>query len=441
MAVKGIEKHPSISTITHKPHHHPVHHHPKPPKHSHSPRASKSLARRARSENTHHERRVQHTPSLQKTDLEMIRRSSDAKMIDLIIRYGNNAEGLPALHAAVKNLDHEAVRLFLEHGADANTRIDYLLPFVPMRALDYAAISGDVQMIQLLIDHGAEVNPGPRPFLNLPADILEQLKNIDYSWFDESVNPFYSFSYSTSTPYSSSFPYSTETDWDEIPDQIEAFFTNLPTPMHFAVLHNQKEAVIALLKNGADPNQSAIAGGGSCFQLAMILRPELFELMLEHSQLPIENETSYILPLAVIHTAVQQGAPIEVLECIIARGGDLEATTFAEKRTPIYLAPNGEILQFLIDHGANVHVRDDNGFTPLHYYVDKSFLGGWGGWMGEPSEDLPQPGMDKVCQYIDILLNAGVDINAKTLDGRGVLDLTWNQQVKDFLISRGAVAE
>lgn len=316
-----------------------------------------------------------------------------------------------------------------------------------MRALDYAAISGDVKMIQLLIDHGAEVNPGPRDFLNLPKDILDELKQIDVSWFDESVNPFYSLSYTTSTPYSSSFPYSysTDYDWDEIPDQIEAFFTNLPTPLHFAVLHNQKDAVIDLLKNGENPNQSAIAGGGSCFQLAMILRPEMFVLMLKHSQLPIENETSFILPLAVIHGAVQQGAPLEVLEYIIANGGNLEATTFEEKRTPIYLAPNEEILQFLIDKGADIHVRDDNGFTPLHYYVDKSFLGGWGGWMndgiGESSGDLPQAGMDKLCRYVDILLKAGADINAKTLDGRGVLDLTWNHQVKEFLISRGAVAE
>lgn len=61
---------------------------------------------------------------MQKTDLEITRRSSDAHMIDLIIRYGNNAEELPALHAAVKNLDYEAVRLFLEHGSDANARID-----------------------------------------------------------------------------------------------------------------------------------------------------------------------------------------------------------------------------------------------------------------------------------------------------------------------------
>src|SRR5690606_21973402 len=78
-----------------------------------------------------------------------------------LVKYGNNPEGLPALHAAIKARDEKAVRMFLDHGADPNAKsCSWLKDDVePRSALDFAAAFGNISLVNLLIDRGATINP------------------------------------------------------------------------------------------------------------------------------------------------------------------------------------------------------------------------------------------------------------------------------------------
>lgn len=79
------------------------------------------------------------------------------ELMDALIKYGNNPERLPALHAAIKAKDEKTVRLFLDHGADPNAQVNGW----DSSALECAAEFGNVSLINLLIDRGAAVTASP----------------------------------------------------------------------------------------------------------------------------------------------------------------------------------------------------------------------------------------------------------------------------------------
>jgi ankyrin repeat protein len=85
------------------------------------------------------------------------------ELLNAYIKYGNNADGLPALHAAIKARDERAMRLFLDHGADPNACTVPQIGFdrypVPRTALEFAATFANSGIVNLLIDRGANVNP------------------------------------------------------------------------------------------------------------------------------------------------------------------------------------------------------------------------------------------------------------------------------------------
>ena len=85
---------------------------------------------------------------------------------DVLVKYGNNADGLPALHAAIKKEDKRAVELLVQHGADVNAQAlifgqfgsAYINPPIHCSALHLAVLLNHVEIIQFLMINGAEVN-------------------------------------------------------------------------------------------------------------------------------------------------------------------------------------------------------------------------------------------------------------------------------------------
>lgn len=70
-----------------------------------------------------------------------------------------------------------------------------------------------------------------------------------------------------------------------------------------------------------------------------------------------------------LHTACQSSASRLLLNCLIEKGIDINSCT-SDNCTPLMLASktgNSKKVTFLIEHGANVHVQDQNGDTALHY--------------------------------------------------------------------------
>ena len=92
-------------------------------------------------------------------------------LIDILIRYGNNPDGIPPLHYAIKLGDYEAVELLLDHGANVNSRSDRSEHFygTPNTALDFAAACGNLSIMELLIQRGAKLrSPNPLDRIQTP---------------------------------------------------------------------------------------------------------------------------------------------------------------------------------------------------------------------------------------------------------------------------------
>jgi len=107
---------------------------------------------------------------------------------NILIQYGNNQEGLTTLHSAIRNGDLQAVNLLLENGADVNSRcLGFTALFqavstsqlniarelikkgadlnsttfgpITVPAINCAVFRNNIDMINLLIDNGAIINP------------------------------------------------------------------------------------------------------------------------------------------------------------------------------------------------------------------------------------------------------------------------------------------
>ena len=81
-------------------------------------------------------------------------------------------------------------------------------------------------------------------------------------------------------------------------------------------------------------------------------------------------------------------------------------------RTPLYYARATGMVQFLLEHGAEVDVRDKTGRTPLHGVHDK--------------------------EIAQMLLEHGADVNARNKEGRTPLHETYYEEVAQVLLEHGA---
>lgn len=120
-------------------------------------RLSKSGMRKAKAEIQNQENLKEVIDHKKETSLcvsgVQVQKEINPELLDILIKYGNNPEGIPVLHYAVKMQDINAVRLLLAHGANVNTR-DAKLNKTPIHI---ASEIGNVDLINLLLDKGADI--------------------------------------------------------------------------------------------------------------------------------------------------------------------------------------------------------------------------------------------------------------------------------------------
>lgn len=76
----------------------------------------------------------------------------------IIVKYGNNSDGLPPLHSAIKQGDVNAVKVLIEKGADVNSVCEEFRPQSTISALSRAAMNNQYEIALLLIGYGSDVN-------------------------------------------------------------------------------------------------------------------------------------------------------------------------------------------------------------------------------------------------------------------------------------------
>ena len=104
-----------------------------------------------------------------------------------------------------------------------------------------------------------------------------------------------------------------------------------------------------------------------------------------------------IIRTALFLAAVYGG--IHILRCLLENGADVNArVSVDDNSTPLMIAAANsqrDVVTFLIEHGANVDLRDEDGFTALHYAcLDIAYIG--------------------VGEMLGCLIENGADVNART---------------------------
>lgn len=184
------------------------------------------------------------------------------------------------------------------------------------------------------------------------------------------------------------------------------------TPLMESVLRRRSEIAEILLKAGANPNQTDIFGQTCIFR---VFTNSCFELLKQYGanfcikdkfgRSPITNIALYTpedLPSSSIVISQNFSEHSPVFENFLAVGVDCNSVDVHGSSVLHYAAWYGEIamIEALIQHGANLNVQDNNGFTPLdlalHVGNDHIYS-----LLGKPDSDISKPGYEtKYCRLI-----------------------------------------
>jgi len=169
-----------------------------------------------------------------KFDAQEGRLDSTEELGKVLTKYGSNPDGMTILHYAIKMGDANTVKLLLANGSDVNSISFNYWCNINFTALAWAAYCNQLEVAQLLLSHGADVN------LTASPDLAHK-SAIDYaSQFGsgELVSLLIEYGAKLDTIFSD-------------PRFIKS--THI-TPLHSACLVGNYDAVVALVNGGANIN-------------------------------------------------------------------------------------------------------------------------------------------------------------------------------------------
>ena len=302
------------------------------------------------------------------------------------------AERQEQLRSAAWRGDAAAVEALLRAGgADANAAADAQADWRPLHV---AAREGHLNVVKLLLQHGADVNAAAAP--------------------------------------------------------------DLTTALHCAVENSHHAAEVArlLLDAGADVNAATMWGGTALHYTSEWGRLEVVQLLLDRGA---DVNAAPALGRTALHRAARSGR-VEVARLLLDRGADVNATSDPASPTaanddggdddeddddeddddeelcscqPLHLAAAGShaaVAELLLSRGADVRAtavwRSVSGATPLHCAVGRHTY-------------EPQP----MAQVVRVLLDAGAPLSCAASNGRQALHWAVQQENREaaaLLLARGA---
>ena len=198
-------------------------------------------------------------------------------------------------------------------------------------------------------------------------------------------------------------------------------------PLKAAVIANDAEKIAALIRDGADPNESTLNGVTLLHGAAGWDNAEAIETLIQGGADPnVGNPKAFFAGETPLHYAADQNT-LRATKALIQGGADIHALA-GNKMTPLHCAAhsgNADIATVLLEAGADPDACSGSGLTPLHGAATIS---------AETVSILLDAGADpdvrdalgrtplhwttSDAEAIERLIVAGADANAKDIDGR-----------------------
>ncbi|KAL8592133.1 Poly [ADP-ribose] polymerase tankyrase-2 [Nucella lapillus] len=252
------------------------------------------------------------------------------------------------------------------------------------------------------------------------------------------------------------------------------------TPLHIAADKAHYDVMDVLLKHGAKVNALDSLGQTALHRVAQQGNMQACRLLMSYAIDPSivshQGYTAAQLATDNIQKLLQEDPPVggtdidlQLLEA--AKAGDMElvkklVTTNVHAvncrdvdgrhSTPLHFAAGYNrvaVVEYLLEHGADVHAKDKGGLVPLHnacsygHYEVTELLIKHGAcvnvadlWKFTPLHEAASKGKFEICK---LLLKHGADANKKNRDGHTPLDLVkeGDQDVADLLRGDAALLE
>jgi ankyrin repeat protein len=276
------------------------------------------------------------------------------------------ARATPLHYAISCGMPDVATFLIVEHSQDVNARE---IPF-GQTPLHTASRHGDVELAQVLLEHGAEIdaldNEG-KTSICLASEIghVELVQFLLKQGADAEAQ-------------------------DDVIDR---------SPLETAVLYGCMEVARVLLEHGVDANAQNKRGHTPLFMASEWGNPAAARLLLSYGAdvkaRCKDNQT-------LLHVAIGE----EITRLLLELGVDANALDI-KNRTPLHCASDRhvEVVQVLLEHGVDANARDVNNVTPLHV-ASGAFCWGYSDLSGEPRATAR------------LLLQYGSDIHARDDQGQ-----------------------
>jgi ankyrin repeat protein len=373
------------------------------------------------------------------TPMSLAAEVADSQVLKLLLDAGAdanspNAEGMTALMAVARTGNVDAAKLLLEHGATVDGREN----FGGQTALMWASARRHPEMIELLVAHGASIDAR-----STARDYQRHItaegrpKSLDSGGFTPLL---YAARENCIACVEVLLAKGADIDLAD-PDGV--------SPLHLSVMNANWDLAKKLIEAGADIDQWDIFGEAPLFTAvggrsradggrASIDPPNettglgLVRLLLERGANP--NMQLFFRPANVRGATNTRGSTpliraannndLEVVQLLLEHGAD--ATVYmADRQTPIHAVLAGrasekdalELIKILHDAGTDVnvvalivHIEEVRGGSALHYAVRKRYK-----------------------EVIRLLASYGIDMNLKDQDGLTALDYTQSRGFMPFM--------
>jgi len=317
------------------------------------------------------------------------------ELIDILIKYGNNSDGIPALLYAAKMGDVAAVKLLIQHGADPFTKDSRYT------ALHYSLLSKNIQLVKFFLDKG--IDPNVVIFNDLIG--FEVLKSNDIKTFELLID--YGLKLKSEN-------FSPQSPWD--------------VPALACIGCGSLDLLKLILCNGGDvPRDPLWNGIDPVLWFALTPCPGRGKEKVECLKWLVQAGILKAKDLQTSDVNLVNNLDPEILEYLV----DNQYLKVNQKLNygcnpydgyPLHVCLSSpETVRLLIKKGANVNVKTSGGETPLHYAA---------------TVNGPNP---EYIESIKILLSNGADINSRDNTGRTPLKLARDPTIRRLLISYGAI--